>query len=91
MNIEQGVPVTIPIETFSKSKGCPIMAPFDDPVVIELKVARALVRRILIDIRNSTDIITWECLQKLKYPSRDITLSLIPFEDSTDRWLTRSG
>ncbi|KAJ8429782.1 hypothetical protein Cgig2_003738 [Carnegiea gigantea] len=73
MNIEQGAPVNIPIITFSESKRRPVMAPFDYPVVIELKVASALVCIILIDTRNSADIITWECLQKLKYPGRDIT------------------
>ncbi|KAJ8422474.1 hypothetical protein Cgig2_016076 [Carnegiea gigantea] len=73
INIKQGAPVTTPIITFSESKGRPVMAPFDDPVVIELKVASALVCRILIDTKNSVDIISWECLQKLKYPGRDIT------------------
>ncbi|KAJ8432623.1 hypothetical protein Cgig2_032904 [Carnegiea gigantea] len=73
MNIEQGAPVNIPIITFNESKRRPVMALFDDLVVIELKVASALVCIILIDTRNSADIITWECLQKLKYPGRDIT------------------
>ncbi|KAJ8422477.1 hypothetical protein Cgig2_016079 [Carnegiea gigantea] len=73
MNIEQGAPVNIPIITFNESKRRPVMALFDDPVVIELKVASALVCIILIDTRNSADIITWECLQKLKYPGGDIT------------------
>jgi len=84
MKVEQRAPVTTPIITFSESKGCPVMAPFDDSVVIELKVVSALICRILIDTGNSTNIITWECLQKLKYLGRDITPSLIPFEDLMD-------
>ncbi|KAJ8432616.1 hypothetical protein Cgig2_032897 [Carnegiea gigantea] len=78
INIKQGALVTTPIITFSESKGHPVMAPFDDPVVIELKVASALVCRILIDTKNSVDIISWECLQKLKYPGRDITPLINP-------------
>ena len=46
--------------------------PHDDPLVIKLKVASELVRKILIDTGSSANIKTWECLQRLKYPGRDI-------------------
>ncbi|KAJ8435660.1 hypothetical protein Cgig2_015665 [Carnegiea gigantea] len=36
-------------------------------------VANTPIRRILIDIESSPDIITLECIQRLKYPTRDIT------------------
>ncbi|KAJ8419918.1 hypothetical protein Cgig2_028487 [Carnegiea gigantea] len=44
----------------------------NDPVVVEMKVASAIVRRNLIDIESSVDIITWDCLKKLTYLRRDI-------------------
>ncbi|KAJ8434600.1 hypothetical protein Cgig2_025026 [Carnegiea gigantea] len=37
-----------------------------------MKVASAIVRRMLIDTGSSVDIITWDCLKKLTYPRRDI-------------------
>ena len=44
----------------------------DDPLVVEMKVASAIVRRILMDTESSVDIITWICLKKLTYPGKDI-------------------
>jgi len=41
-----------------------------------MKVATAIVERILIDMGSSVDIITWDCLKRLKYPRREI-ISLI--------------
>ena len=41
-------------------------------MVMEMEVASAIIRRILIDTENSMDIITWDCLKKLTYPQRDI-------------------
>jgi len=37
-----------------------------------MKVARAIVRRILVNIGNSVDIIAWDYLKKLKYSRREI-------------------
>ncbi|KAJ8432373.1 LOW QUALITY PROTEIN: hypothetical protein Cgig2_021907 [Carnegiea gigantea] len=37
-----------------------------------MKVATAIVWRILIDTGSSVDIITWDCLRKLKYSGREI-------------------
>ncbi|KAJ8440101.1 hypothetical protein Cgig2_026452 [Carnegiea gigantea] len=45
---------------------------YNDPLVVEMKAAGVIARRILIDIRNSVDIITWDCLRKLKYRGREI-------------------
>ncbi|KAJ8427550.1 hypothetical protein Cgig2_003113 [Carnegiea gigantea] len=45
---------------------------YNDPLVVEMKVANAIIQRILIDTRSSIDIITWDCLKKLKYPGREI-------------------
>jgi len=37
-----------------------------------MKVASAIMRRILIDTGSSMDIVTWDCLKKMKYPGREI-------------------
>ncbi|KAJ8429875.1 LOW QUALITY PROTEIN: hypothetical protein Cgig2_006775 [Carnegiea gigantea] len=47
-------------------------SPHNDLLVVKMKVASAIVRRILIDIGSSMDTITWDCLKKLTYPRRDI-------------------
>ena len=47
--------------------------PHDDPLVIELKVANTRVKRVLVDSGSSADIITLECLKKLKYGEQDVT------------------
>ena len=44
----------------------------NDPVVVEMKIASAVVRRILVDTGSSIYIITWECLKKLAHPGCDI-------------------
>jgi len=49
------------------------ISPYNDPLVVELKVTNALVRQILIDTGNSTDIIPWDCLKGHKHPGREIT------------------
>ena len=57
---------------FDDRKGSHFSSPDTDPLVVELKVANALVHQILIDTRSFVDIITWGCLQRLKYPGREI-------------------
>ncbi|KAJ8420685.1 hypothetical protein Cgig2_017153 [Carnegiea gigantea] len=47
--------------------------------VVELKVASALIRRILIDTGSSVDIITWDCLKKLRHLGRKIIPLCTPF------------
>ncbi|KAJ8425512.1 hypothetical protein Cgig2_024223 [Carnegiea gigantea] len=37
-----------------------------------MKVANAIVRRILIETRSSVDIITWDCVKKMKYLGMEI-------------------
>ncbi|KAJ8428429.1 hypothetical protein Cgig2_003131 [Carnegiea gigantea] len=57
---------------FRRGRGPHFASLHNDPLVVEMKVASAAVRRILIDAGSSMDIITWECLKKLKYPGREI-------------------
>ncbi|KAJ8434744.1 hypothetical protein Cgig2_001947 [Carnegiea gigantea] len=47
-------------------------SPHNNPLVVEMKIASVIVRRILIDTGNFVDIITWDCLKKLAHPGRDI-------------------
>ena len=51
----------------------------NDPLVVEMKIASAIVWRILIDMGSSVSIITWDCLQKLMYLGRDIVQLVHPF------------
>ncbi|KAJ8426090.1 hypothetical protein Cgig2_006571 [Carnegiea gigantea] len=48
------------------------------PLVVEMKVASAIIQRIFIDIGSSVDIITWDCLKKLTYPGGDIIPLVYP-------------
>lgn len=44
-----------------------VRRPHDDPIVIECKIANQQVGRILIDTGSSSDLISYRCLEKLKY------------------------
>ncbi|KAJ8434555.1 LOW QUALITY PROTEIN: hypothetical protein Cgig2_001187 [Carnegiea gigantea] len=46
--------------------------PHNEDLVIQLKIATAMVRRILVDIESSVDIIALECLKKLQYNEKDL-------------------
>ncbi|KAJ8435158.1 LOW QUALITY PROTEIN: hypothetical protein Cgig2_007779 [Carnegiea gigantea] len=69
---EQGSCVMIPTTIFSGIEGLYFTLSHNDPLAVELKVANAFVGRILIDNRSSVDIITWDCLRRLKHPGREI-------------------
>ncbi|KMS96684.1 hypothetical protein BVRB_8g200710 [Beta vulgaris subsp. vulgaris] len=49
-----------------------IRTPHDDPLVVEMKNANLRVKRILIDTRSSTDIISANCLSRLKFNENDL-------------------
>jgi len=57
---------------FGAGEGLRVTSPHNDPLVVEMKVASTIVRRIFIDTGRSVDIITWDFLQKLKYSGREI-------------------
>lgn len=57
---------------FGGGKGLHFTFLHSDLLVVEMKVASAIVRRILIDTGSSVHTITWECLKKLKYLGREI-------------------
>jgi len=64
----------IPTMIFDGVEGPYFSLLHNKPFVVELKkkVANALIRRILIDSGSSIDIITWDCLKRLKHPRREI-------------------
>ena len=63
----------VPTIDFGEIDDGGLITPHDNPMMAELKVASALVKRILIDMGSFANIITWECLKQLKYSRRDIT------------------
>jgi len=43
-----------------------------DPLLLQMKVVSAIVWRILVDTGSLANIITWDCLKKIKYMGRQI-------------------
>ncbi|XP_048502807.1 uncharacterized protein LOC125498614 [Beta vulgaris subsp. vulgaris] len=60
-----------PTMTFKDSHR-PIQTPHDDLLVVEMKIANLRVGPVLIDSGSSADIITMDCLRKLKYEEKDL-------------------
>ncbi|KAJ8420551.1 hypothetical protein Cgig2_003510 [Carnegiea gigantea] len=44
----------------------------NDPLVVEMKIASAIVRQFLVNTGSSVDIITWDFMNRLAHPGRDI-------------------
>ena len=65
--ISEGKPEPFPEVLIGEKDRRDLQTPHDDPLVVELKVANLKVRRILIDTGSSTDIISLECLEKLRF------------------------
>ncbi|KAJ8430927.1 hypothetical protein Cgig2_033555 [Carnegiea gigantea] len=72
LTAEQGTCVTVPTMMFGGREVARFASRHNDPLVVKMKVANAIVRRTLINTGSPVDIITWDCLQKLTYPARDI-------------------
>ncbi|KAJ8424441.1 hypothetical protein Cgig2_003899 [Carnegiea gigantea] len=69
---EQSNRITVPIMVLGRGERPLFTSPYNDLLVVEIKVASTIVRRILIDIGSFMDITTCDCLKKLKYPGREI-------------------
>jgi len=65
--------------------------PHNDPLVVELKVANALIRQIVIDIRSFVDIIIWEYLKRLKHQRRKIVSLVHPILGFRGQEVNRTG
>ncbi|KAJ8439294.1 hypothetical protein Cgig2_018071 [Carnegiea gigantea] len=72
MIVEHGSRITVPTMVFHCQEGPHLFLAHTNPFVVELKVANALVRQILIDTEKSIEIIIWVCLKRLKHPRREI-------------------
>ena len=55
---EQGNRVTVPTMVFGREQGPRFTSSHNNPSMVEIKVAGAIVWRILIDIESSVDIVT---------------------------------
>jgi len=65
-------PLNGPTMTFGPKDMHPLQAPHNDPLVVQLKIDTAMVRRVLVDTGSSVDIITMECFKKLQYSEEDL-------------------
>jgi len=70
--------VTVPTIVFGRREALRFASPHNDPLVVEIKIASAIVQRILIDAGSSMDIISWDFLKKLTYPGRDMVPLVYP-------------
>jgi len=68
----------VPTMVFDGHEGPHITSSHNNLLVEEIKVASTLIRRILIDTGSSVDIITWDCLKKLRHLGRKIILLMHP-------------
>jgi len=59
-----------PTMTFGPEDMRPLQTPHNDPLVVQLKIATTMVRRVLVDTGSSVDIITVECFKKLQYSEK---------------------
>ncbi|XP_057523889.1 uncharacterized protein LOC130803706 [Amaranthus tricolor] len=56
-----------PIMRFDATTSQPLQQPHTDPLVVTIKIGQMIVRRVLVDTRSTTDLITMECLKQMKF------------------------
>ncbi|KAJ8427405.1 LOW QUALITY PROTEIN: hypothetical protein Cgig2_030699 [Carnegiea gigantea] len=78
---EQGGHVTVPIMVFNGREGPHCTSSHTNPLMVELKVASALVHRILIGTGSFVDIITCDCVKRNRSPRRPQSKLLLRFGD----------
>ena len=59
--MEQGSCLAAPTMVFGGKDAPRFASPHNDPLVVEMKIANAIVRRILVDTGSYVDIIIWDC------------------------------
>ena len=67
LTVEQGSYIMASTMVFRGKDAPHFASPHKDSLVVEMKIVSEIVRRILVDTRNSVDIITWDCLKKLAH------------------------
>jgi len=65
-------PLVGPMVIFGPEDMHPLQAQQNDPLLVQLKIATAIVQRILEDIGSSVNIFTLECFKKLQYKKAQI-------------------
>ncbi|KAJ8441090.1 LOW QUALITY PROTEIN: hypothetical protein Cgig2_000351 [Carnegiea gigantea] len=70
--MQRGPRIMVPTIMFGRKDASRFAFPHNDPLVVEMKIANAIVGWILIDFGSSVNIITWDCLKKLTHPGCDI-------------------
>jgi len=68
----------MPTMVFGGKEALRFASPHSDHLVVEMKLASIIVRRILVDTGRFVDIITWDCLKKLAHPRCDIVRLVHP-------------
>ena len=57
---------------FDATTSQPLQQPHTDPLVVTLKIGQMKVKRVLVDTGSTTDLITTECLRKMKFEEKHL-------------------
>uniref|UniRef100_A0A803MT92 Retrotransposon gag domain-containing protein n=1 Tax=Chenopodium quinoa TaxID=63459 RepID=A0A803MT92_CHEQI len=63
-----------PLMVFRDANVKNIQRSHDDPPMIHMKVANSKVKKILVDSGSLADIITWKCIEQMRFGRGDLTL-----------------
>ncbi|KAJ8431188.1 hypothetical protein Cgig2_010220 [Carnegiea gigantea] len=72
LTTKQGPRTTVPTMVFGGKEAPRFASPSNDPLVIEMKIASEIMRRILVSTGSFVDIITWDYMKKLAHSGCDI-------------------
>ncbi|XP_057520897.1 uncharacterized protein LOC130801144 [Amaranthus tricolor] len=61
-----------PIMRFDATTSQPLQQPHTDPLVVTIKIGQMMVRRVLVDTGSTVDLITMECLRKMKFEEKHL-------------------
>ncbi|XP_057517822.1 uncharacterized protein LOC130798739 [Amaranthus tricolor] len=61
-----------PIMRFDATTSQPLQQPHTDPLVVTIKIGQMMVRRVLVDTGSTADLITMECLRKMKFEEKHL-------------------
>jgi len=83
--------LTVPTMVFGGKEAPRFAFPHNDPLVVEMKIASAIVQRILVNTGSSMDIITCYCLKKLTHPGLDVVPLVHPILGSSGQEVNPTG
>ena len=61
-----------PIMRFDATTSQPLQQPHTDPLVLTIMIGQMMVRRVLVDTGSTADLITMECLRKIKFEEKHL-------------------